>query len=188
MDILFIPMEQLPNKGVNMIKWIKSLFNKNKVMSASNPNLTIINQQNSNDLDEYEERLKHNYELAELKEKYKIKVSVDKKMFQYSKILTTFILIFTLALNLFYFCVLIPMSGRWGITDSAFEYPSKVLDTWNTGTIIFFMAYFAKALFESKFESDADIKRESLKVNVPNIIKDTVDKVVDSNKDDNAVG
>ena len=79
------------------------------------------------------------------------------------------------------------MSGRWGITDSAFEYPSKVLDTWNTGTIIFFMAYFAKALFESKFESDADIKKESLKVNIPSQIKETVDKIVDS-KDDNAVG
>lgn len=170
-----------------MIKWIKSLFNKNKVMSASAPNLTIINQQNSDEMDEYEEKLKHNYELAELKEKYRIKVSVDKKMFQYSKVLTTFILVFTLMLNMFYFCVLIPMSGRWGITDSAFEYPSKVLDTWNTGTIIFFMAYFAKALFESKFESDADIKKESLKVNIPSQIKETVDKIVDS-KDDNAVG
>ena len=167
-----------------MIKLIKSLFYKNKVMSASAPNLTIINQ---NEMDEYEERLKHNYELAELKEKYRIKVSVDKKMFQYSKVLTTFILVFTLVLNMFYFCVLIPMSGRWGITDSAFEYPSKVLDTWNTGTIIFFMAYFAKALFESKFESDADIKKESLKVNIPSQIKETVDKIVDS-KDDNAVG
>lgn len=167
-----------------MIKWIKSLFNKNKVMSASAPNLTIINQ---NEMNEYEERLKHNYELAELKEKYRIKVSVDKKMFQYSKVLTTFILVFTLMLNMFYFCVLIPMSGRWGITDSAFEYPSKVLDTWNTGTIIFFMAYFAKALFESKFESDADIKKESLKVNIPSQIKETVDKIVDS-KDNNAVG
>lgn len=170
-----------------MIKWIKSLFHKNKVMSASAPNLTIINQQNLDEMDEYEERLKHNYELAELKEKYRIKVSVDKKMFQYSKVLTTFILVFTLMLNMFYFCVLIPMSGRWGITDSAFEYPSKVLDTWNTGTIIFFMAYFAKALFESKFESDADIKKESLKVNIPSQIKETVDKIVDS-KDDNAVG
>ena len=170
-----------------MIKWIKSLFNNNKVMSASAPNLTIINQQNSDEMDEYEEKLKHNYELAELKEKYRIKVSVDKKMFQYSKVLTTFILVFTLMLNMFYFCVLIPMSGRWGITDSAFEYPSKVLDMWNTGTIIFFMAYFAKALFESKFESDADIKKESLKVNIPSQIKETVDKIVDS-KDDNAVG
>ena len=64
-----------------MIKWIKSLFHKNKVMSASAPNLTIINQQNSDEMDEYEEKLKHNYELAELKEKYRIKVSVDKKMF-----------------------------------------------------------------------------------------------------------
>ena len=37
------------------------------------------------------------------------------------------------------------------------QYSSSVLKVWNSGTVIFFCGYFAKALFETKFEKDNEL-------------------------------
>ena len=176
-----------------MIKWIKSLFHKNKVMSTFAPNITVINnqQQFDSERDRYEQQLRYQYELEQLRLKYAVTVNTDKKTVQYSKKAVTVIIIFTLFINFFYFCVLIPMSGRWGITDSAFQYPSTVLEVWDSGTVLFLMAYFAKSIFESKWESDAKLKSKELdKLNVPkqveNVVKDVIDKVSNNNNSDAA--
>lgn len=111
--------------------------------------------------------------LRELKEEYGIEeIPSTKRMFQYSKILTTVICIFTLLINAVYFFALTPMSGSWGITDAAMEYSASVLKIWDAGTIIFFCGYFAKALFETKFENQTNA--ESLIDSVTDRIKDTL--------------
>ena len=74
------------------------------------------------------------------------------KTVQYSKILTTSILIFTIMINAFYMFVIVPFSGQLMITDAAFESLNVILLAWNAGTILFFMGYFAKSLFETKWQ------------------------------------
>ena len=62
------------------------------------------------------------------------------------------ILIFTILENAFYIFVIVPFSGQLMITDAAFESLNVILLAWNAGTILFFMGYFAKSLFETKWQ------------------------------------
>lgn len=110
-------------------------------------------------LEKFEKRKRLDFEkekrLRELQEEYGIdEPTPNKRMYQYSKVLTTIILIFTLIVNSVYFFILVPQSGHMLITDAAMENAGAVLKIWNTGTIVFFCGYFAKALFETKFEAE----------------------------------
>ena len=104
--------------------------------------------------------MKHEKEMNDIKEQYLGTVSVEKKMFQYSKILATVILVITLIINCFFYFYLVPKSGALSMTDSAFETLGNVLIAWNGGTIIFFCVYFAKALFETKWEKEGTNKKK----------------------------
>ena len=95
---------------------------------------------------------------TDLRKEYGVPQKYKMKMFQYSKVLTTFILIFTLVVNTFYFLYLIPQSGMLLVTDAAMQASATILKVWNAGTIVFFCGYFAKALFETKFERDDEFR------------------------------
>lgn len=109
----------------------------------------------------YENKLKHEREMMDIKDKYMGTVSVEKKMFQYSKLLATVILAITLIINCFFYFYLVPKSGALSVTDSAFTTLGTVLETWNGGTVLFFCGYFAKSLFETKWEKETIKKSES---------------------------
>lgn len=57
------------------------------------------------------------------------------------------------------------------VKDQIFGYVEDLLKIWNSGTILFLMAFLAKSLFETKFEEDTKIEKSKL--------GSTVDKVVD---------
>lgn len=126
----------------------------------------------------FERKLRHKFEkkrlLEKLKEEYDIEdVTLEKKMIQYSKILTTFILIFTIVVNAFYYFYIVPQTGVLNITDAAMQYSADILKIWNAGTVIFFIGYFAKSLFETKFEKDnsaADDLKERLDEQINNVL------------------
>lgn len=94
----------------------------------------------------------------ELKEEYGIEEDSQKrkKMFQYSKVLTTIILFFTIIVNGYYYIYLVPQSGILAITDAAMENAATIMKVWDGGTIIFFCSYFAKSLFETKFQKEQE--------------------------------
>ena len=101
-------------------------------------------------------------------------------MIQYSKVLTTAILIFTIILNAFYFVYIVPNSGSLGITDAALEYSGSILKIWDSGTIVFFCGYFAKSLFETKFEKDFDStqsKADSLSIKVMEKVDEVLEEI-----------
>ena len=96
---------------------------------------------------------------TKLREEYGIKPKEHSlAMIQYSKLLTTVTIFFTIIINGFYYLYIIPKSGMIGVTDSALEYSASVLKIWNSGTIIFLVSYMAKALFETKFEKDHELE------------------------------
>lgn len=129
----------------------------------------------------FERKLRRKFEkkqlLEKLKSEYNIEdVTLEKRMIQYSKILTTFILLFTIAVNAFYYFYIVPNTGKLEITDAAMQYSADVLKIWNAGTVIFFIGYFAKSLFETKFEkenSNADSLKEKIEDQM-NIVLDNI--------------
>ena len=163
-------------------KWFKS---KNKPMTASNIVVIKDNDEYSLQMKEYESMLQRQLEIQELNEKYHVTVNPSKKMVQYSKILTTIIIIFTFAVNIYFYFILAPRSYQWGITDQIFGYVEDLLKIWNSGTILFLMAFLAKSLFETKFEEDTKIEKSKLGSTVDKVV-DVVDNLVSPN--DNSVG
>lgn len=163
-------------------KWFKS---KNKPMTASNIVVIKDNDEYSLQMKEYESMLQRQLEIQELNEKYHVTVNPSKKMVQYSKILTTIIIIFTFAVNIYFYFILSPHSYQWCITDQIFGYVEDLLKIWNSGTILFLMAFLAKSLFETKFEEDTKIEKSKLGSTVDKVV-DVVDNLVSPN--DNSVG
>lgn len=122
----------------------------------------------------YELKLQRKQEIKDLKGKYS-EQSTSKKMFQYSKVLTTIILLITLLWDSYFILYLVPKSGVLTITDQAINNLGTVIMAWNAGTVLFFCVYFAKALFETKFEKD----NELLSVNkVVDEIQEGIEKAV----------
>lgn len=123
-------------------------------------------------------KLQHEKEMSELREHYKIEtVITDKKIYQYSKILTTAILVLTMLFNAFFYFFLVPLSGRLSMTDTAFETVGTILLAWNAGTILFFVGYFAKALFETKWENETTSKVKNTVDKVATTISETIEKI-----------
>lgn len=163
-------------------KWFKS---KNKPMTASNIVVIKDNDEYSLQMKEYESMLQRQLEIQELNEKYHVTVNPSKKMVQYSKILTTIIIVFTFAVNIYFYFTLAPHSSQWMVTDQIFGYVEDLLKIWNSGTILFLMAFLAKSLFETKFEEDTKIEKSKLGSTVDKVV-DVVDNLVNPN--DNSVG
>lgn len=163
-------------------KWFKS---KNKPMTASNIVVIKDNDEYSLQMKEYESMLQRQLEIQELNEKYHVTVNPSKKMVQYSKILTTIIIVFTFAVNIYFYFTLAPHSSQWMVTDQIFGYVEDLLKIWNSGTILFLMAFLAKSLFETKFEEDSKIEKSKLGSTVDKVV-DVVDNLVSPN--DNSVG
>ena len=163
-------------------KWFKS---KNKPMTASNIVVIKDNDEYSLQMKEYESMLQRQLEIQELNEKYHVTVNPSKKMVQYSKILTTIIIVFTFAVNIYFYFTLAPHSSQWMVTDQIFGYIEDLLKIWNSGTILFLMAFLAKSLFETKFEEDSKIEKSKLGSTVDKVV-DVVDNLVSPN--DNSVG
>ena len=123
-------------------------------------------------LEKIDRDLRKEFEIEEIPHK--------RKMIQYSKVLTTAILIFTIILNAFYFVYIVPNSGSLGITDAALEYSGSILKIWDSGTIVFFCGYFAKSLFETKFEKDFDStqsKADSLSAKVMEKVDEVLEEI-----------
>ena len=80
------------------------------------------------------------------------------KLFQYSKILTTLILSITIVFNSWFYIYIVPESGKLGITEDAFSALTTILNSWNIGTIVMYCGYFAKLLFETKWEKQNEKK------------------------------
>lgn len=129
------------------------------------------------ELEKYEQELSHKKEMEDIKNKYFPNQTFDKKIVQYSKILTTIILIFTIIINSVFFGGVI-LSGIISITDSAMESASSVLKIWDAGTVVFFCGYFAKALFETKFEKESDVVSQA--DTMIEKVKETVSNVIDN--------
>ncbi len=111
-------------------------------------------------LQEEEIRLKQEKDMRDLRDKYKPEEpTVSKKMFQYSKILTSIILTITIMFNVYFYFYLVPLSGSLDMKDVAFETIGTILLAWNAGTVLFFMGYFAKALYETKLSEDNKLKK-----------------------------
>ena len=163
-------------------KWFKS---KKKPMTASNIVVIKDNDEYSLQMKEYESMLQRQLEIQELNEKYHVTVNPSKKMVQYSKILTTIIIVFTFAVNIYFYFILAPHSSQWMVTDQIFGYVEDLLKIWNSGTILFLMAFLAKSLFETKFEEDSKIEKSKLGSTVDKVV-DVVDNLVSPN--DNSVG
>ena len=163
-------------------KWFKS---KNKPMTASNIVVIKDNDEYSLQMKEYESMLQRQLEIQELNEKYHVTVNPSKKMVQYSKILTTIIIVFTFTVNIYFYFTLAPHSSQWMVTDQIFGYVEDLLKIWNSGTILFLMAFLAKSLFETKFEEDSKIEKSKLGSTVDKVV-DVVDNLVSPN--DNSVG
>lgn len=163
-------------------KWFKS---KNKPMTASNIVVIKDNDEYSLQMKEYESMLQRQLEIQELNEKYHVTVNPSKKMVQYSKILTTIIIVFTFAVNIYFYFTLAPHSSQWMVTDQIFGYVEDLLKIWNSGTILFLMAFLAKSLFETKFEEDTKVEKSKLSSTVDKVV-DVVDNLVNPN--DNSVG
>lgn len=136
-------------------------------------------------IERYTRKKRNKYQLKkidrDLRKEYGIKEkSHGLKMVQYSKILTTVIMIFTIIINAFYYIYIVPHTGDLGITDAAMEYSSGVLKIWDSGTIIFFCGYFAKSLFETKFERDSNTKAEISKASkLSEKVMEEVEEVLD---------
>lgn len=111
--------------------------------------------------------------LKELQEEYGIETpETSKRMFQYSKILTTIICIYTLLVNAVFVCVLVPLSGSIGIADVAMESSASVLKIWDALITFFYCRCFAKILFETKSENE--VKAEDVIDSVTEKIKSTL--------------
>lgn len=127
-------------------------------------------------------RLKHEKEMYELKKQYRTEtITATKKMYQYSKILTTAILILTMLFNSFFYFFLVPFSGVLSMTDKAFETVGTILLAWNAGTILFFIGYFGKALFETKWESETSTGKVKNKFEkVATKVSETIENITNS--------
>jgi len=144
---------------------------KKKPLTASNIVVIKNDDEYSRQMKEYELRLQRELELQELNEKYHVTVNPDKKMVQYSKILTTIIIVFTFAVNFYFYFVLTPSSSKWYITDSIFSSLEQLLEKWNDGTILFLMAFLAKSLFETKFSEDNKLEKSKIESKVNDVVQ-----------------
>lgn len=108
-------------------------------------------------LERLEAKLAFRKKKRDLVDKYKVRTTRTKRIFYYSKKLVAATLTFTLLVNAYYYFVLVTMSGSWEISEAAFNSVSTVLPVWNGSVVTYLMTYFAKSLFETKWEKENEL-------------------------------